>query len=159
MKLMPLTQGKFAMVDDEDFDYLSQWKWGISKGYATRKSYLGFIDGKHKRGFFSMHRVINKTLVGMDTDHINGDRLDNRKENLRSATRTENIFNRPKHKNSRSGYKGVNWRKDLKKWRAEIQFNGIRKTIGFFENIDDAVKAYDECAIQYHGKFAKINKI
>ncbi len=105
MKKIPLTQGKFALVDDEDFEYLNQWKWKFLSGYAARK--------KGKKTIY-MHRLVNNTLDNKSTDHINMNKSDNRKENLRSSTSSQNKFNRDSMGGS-SKYKGVSWNKKREK--------------------------------------------
>src|ERR1039458_7612826 len=109
MKQLSLTQGKFALVDDEDFEYLNQFKWCYDgKGYAVRRK-PG--PGSRNYGFIWMHRVVNNTLEGMDTDHINRDKLDNRRSNLRTASRTLNNHNRLPAINNVSGIRGVSFNK------------------------------------------------
>jgi len=149
MKLIPLSNGDFAKVDDADFEWLSQRKWYLHpKGYAAEMS----------RGKFSwMHRLINNTPAGIQTDHINGDKLDNRRENLRSCTITENNRNRPTPTKNTSGFKGVSWDKRKKNWKVDIRINNKTKYIGNFASKEDAAKAYDTAAKQYHGDFAKTN--
>lgn len=138
-KKIILTKGKYAIVDNEDFEYLNQWKWTLhSNGYAYRS-----LSGSRKnRKFIFMHRFILLTPIGLDTDHINHNKLDNRKKNLRVATRRENNMNSKLHKTNTSGYRGVSWCKELSKWRAQVsKFNrGIH--LGYFKNIQDAIKAY-----------------
>lgn len=120
MKKIPLSQGKFAIVDDEDFEFLSQWKWHLHKdGYAARTQWLPDTGGKKKN--FMMHRVLNKTPIGMHTDHINNIRLDNRRKNLRTATRAQNYMNQGKKKNTTSIYKGVSLVRETGKWRSAIK--------------------------------------
>ena len=93
----------------------------------------------------------------MPTDHINGDGLDNRKQNLRTCTHTENMRNRGKSKNNTSGFKGVSWHKRGKTWDAKIAHNKKLMHIGSFKDKEVAAKAYDRKAIELHGKFAKLN--
>src|SRR5574343_411505 len=125
MKEIQLSQGKVAIVDDEDYDYLNQWKWYAAERkcgiwYATRNIRK---DGKVR--IIPMHRVILNTPKGMDTDHINGDGLDNRRSNLRSCTHMENICNpnRSLSPTKSSRFKGVYWHKGEKIWRAKLRFN------------------------------------
>lgn len=155
-KSIPLTQGKFALVDDEDFEKLNQYKWRVHpKGYVYRTS--NFILGK--RHSIWMHREIMQTPVGMQTDHINGDKLDNRRSNLRICNNVENLSNRPAQKNNTTGFKGVRrWFKGGKKpWVAFIGANNKQYNLGYYETPEDAARAYDEAAKKYHGKFARLN--
>lgn len=155
MKEIPLTQGKFAIVDDDDFEYLSQWKWHVCNGpsgtYAMRNSKP--IDGN--RHHIIMHRIINKTPEGYDTDHINGNGLDNRSSNLRTVTRSQNMWNRKKNSNGTSKYKGVYWHKQHRKWIANIQVNKKRYFIGLFIEEKDAAMAY---ATRASKEFKEYNK-
>ena len=100
-----------------------------------------------------MHRVINKTPEEFATDHINGHGWDNRKSNLRIATCSQNQMNKKKQKNNTSGYVGVNWRNDRKKWRALINVNGKRTYLGLFSNKEDADEAYRKRAAVEFGDF------
>lgn len=103
MKQIPLTKGRFAIVDDEDFEELNRYKWySDHKGYAARNS--PYVNGK--RHVIWMHRVIAGTPAGMETDHINGIKNDNRRSNLRIATTVQNAMNRGLSKNNTSGYRG-----------------------------------------------------
>src|SRR5688572_24444050 len=113
MKLIPLTQGKFAKVDDADYECLSQWKWMVTHyGYACR-----FLQKDKKKRVIWMHRVINNTPDGMLTDHVNHDTLDNRRENLRTATHAYNNHNSRKRVDGvTSSYKGVYWFNPANLW-------------------------------------------
>jgi hypothetical protein len=153
MKEIPLTQGKVALVDDEDYAFLNQWKWCFnSKNYATR------IDLSEGRKTILMHRLINKTPQNMFTDHINGNGLDNRKCNLRSCTCSQNCMNRGMRINNLSGYKGVSWHIGHKKWGVQINNLGKNIHVGYFSNIIDAAKAYNKAANAFYGEFARINE-
>lgn len=91
MKEIPLTRGYVALVDDEDYNWLNQWKWcADGNGYATRS-----VGGKRTQKKLYMHRLVNKTPEGLQTDHINRNRCDNRKENLKAVTPKENQQNKP----------------------------------------------------------------
>lgn len=160
IKFIPLTQGKHAIVDAEDYDFLMQWKWFFhNKGYATRWPKKEKIDAKIKRNPILMHRLILNTPKGFETDHINGDRLDNRKLNLRICTRSENRCNRMKNLDGTSIYKGIYWNKVRRKWQSQIGSNGIKIGLGCFSSQIEAAFAYDVAAKKYHGKFAKINNV
>lgn len=160
-KRIPLTQGKFALVDDEDYDFLMQWKWNYDfRGYARRLEYLR-VDGKNpKRTLVLMHRVINKTPAGMDTDHIDGNRLNNQRHNLRSATRAENLMNQKKPR-GKGKFKGVYWFKRCNVWRVQITHNGIQMHIGTFplDQEKEAALCYNKKATELFGEFARLNVI
>ena len=143
MKRIKLTQGKFALVDDEDFEWLNHQKWYFNiNGYAARHG------GKKKIIF--MHRQILETPSGMITDHINRNRIDNRKGNLRIADKRINSINRGLQKNNTSGYKGISWTKNIKKWEAYIWNYQKKILLGYFVNLQDAVLIRKQAENKYH---------
>lgn len=148
MKLIPLTQGRFAQVDDEDYEWLSKWKWCVSGGYAER------VEDKKA---FLMHREINHTPSGMDTDHMDHNKLNNCKSNLRTCTRRENSQNMKKPPSNKSGFKGVHFDVRQNKWRTQIRIGGKKKTLGYFAVLEDAARAYDKAAKKYFSEFAITN--
>lgn len=152
MKQIPLTQGKFALVDDEDYEYLSQYHWYFEHGYARRE-----VWKKNKRSRIYMHREIINNFDKLSTDHINGDKLDNRKKNLRKCTPGQNLQNSSirKSSNKTSKFKGVGFHKRLGLWRARIKDSHL----GVFKSENDAAKAYNDAALEMFGEFAKINVI
>ncbi len=151
MKLIPLTQGYSAIVDDEDFERLSAFKWCYSEGYAVR-------NAGEKEGFIRMHwSVIGRPPAGFETDHRNNDGLDNQRHNLRHVTHQHNLMNKGPQSNNTSGYKGVYWHKAAGKWCAEIKAYGKRVRLGTFHVIEDAAIAYNEASKRLHGEFAKAN--
>lgn len=153
MKEIQLTQGKVALVDDEDFEYLNQWKWHFSKsGYATRFSPRPF------RFVIHMHRLVMNTPKNLITDHIDGDKLNNQKRNLRNCTVMENSWNQKLNARNTSGYKGVHFHNQNQKYQARIVVDGKKISLGMFEDIKDAAKAYDAAAVKYFKGFAKLNK-
>jgi hypothetical protein len=95
----------------------------------------------------------------LEIDHINKNRLDNRKKNLRFCTRSENLYNKTTNKNNTSGYKGVVWDNQRRKWCASISIERRRINLGFFQNKEEAAKVYNEAALKYHGEFASVNDI
>jgi len=138
MKTIELTRGQVALVDDEDFEELNRYQW-----YAQNKGNRFYARGTTKRPnsiSISMHRSIMDTPEGLQTDHINGDGLDNRKSNLRVVTCRQNLQNR--HTTQSSIYQGVNWDKRYKKWNSSISINGERKYLGHFDVEADAYAAY-----------------
>lgn len=154
MKEIKLTQGKVAIVDDADFEWLSQWKWHFHhSGYAAR------TGSRPVQRTIHMHREVNQTPDGLSTDHINGNKLDNRRENLRSCTRAENNRNIGKLANNKSGYKGVHWLKRGRRWQAQTTVAGKRVHLGVFDSAQEAAVAYDAFVLQEHGKFARPNSV
>ncbi len=150
MKRILLSKGYFALVDDEDFEWLSQWKWTYDGAYARRNISLGYINGKYRTQKVYMHRLIMDTKEGTLTDHINRNCLDNRRCNLRIADKSINSINRDKPSNNTSGYKGISWEKRVNKWYAYINFNGKMINLGHYKNIQDAILARQKGEEQYH---------
>jgi len=141
IKKIKLTQGKFAIVDIEDFEYLNINKWFFSShGYAVTSK----IPHRY------MHRIILNTPKKMITDHINRNTLDNRKSNLRIADKSLNSINRGIQKNNTSGHKGISWNKQKNKWETYIWKNGNRIRLGFFNLIKDAIFARKKAEKKYH---------
>ena len=127
--------GNVCLVDDCDFDFLNKWRWKeTNNGYAGRTSYNKY---NKSFGMLLMHRLINNTPHGLETDHINGIKLDNRKCNLRNVTRSENEYNKGIRSDNSSGFKGVCWDKNRCLWLARLG----KIHIGRFKNIEDAKKA------------------
>jgi len=159
MAIIPLTKGYETIVDDDDFAYLSRWKWYYRKSYAVRSIR---VDGKI-RGLL-MHRAIMErhghNIDGLQVDHEKNNRLDNRKSKLRVATNTQNSFNRSKRIGSfTSQYKGVDWRPDRHKWRAKIRDGAKWRSLGHFINEVDAALAYNAAASELYDEFAHLNSI
>lgn len=152
----PKYPNTYAIVDDEDFEYLNQWKWRQdADGYAIRLSY----EKKEKRKSIRMHRLIMKPSIELQVDHINHNKLDNRKCNLRICSNFENSQNRKLQKNNKTGYKGVRWIIKDQKWRAEIVVNKKMLSLGYYINKNDAARAYNQAALKYRGEFANLNTI
>lgn len=152
MKKIPLTQGLFAIVDDEDFEELMKHKWHVDKGNSTFYASRAVISGKQN---VRMHRQIMKaTSPKVDVDHKNGNGLDNRRCNLRLCSRTLNNANAKIPKDNKSGYKGVCWDRDRKKWAVKI----AKIYIGRFNNLEDAVRAYNSKAREMYGDFARLKE-
>ncbi len=148
---IPLTQGYFALVDADDYEKLSQYKW-----HVNRKGDMLYACRSEKGKKIKMHRQILNAPPGMHCDHINHNGLDNRKANLRLCTPQQNACNRrPLERTSK--YKGVHWDSLSRKWRAEIKHNGRTIHIGFYDYEQDAAIAYDDYAIELFGEFAWLN--
>lgn len=155
-KELELTQGKFALVDDEDYDWLNRWKWYAhiksKKFYAVRS----FGKRPNRAGMY-MHRLILNTSKGDVVDHIDGNGLNNQRNNLRLCTQAENVRNQSLKLVNTSGYKGVHWQKNMNKWVARITFNYKKIHLGYFDTPLEASRAYDEKAKELFGEFAKTN--
>jgi hypothetical protein len=157
---IPLTRGLVTTVCDCHAHLAAGHKWSTAeiKGryYATRgHSIVERLAGKSSHVF--LHSVINNTPRGMETDHINGDTLDNRCENLRTATTAQNQRNRGKKNNNSSGFKGVSWDKRRQKWEAQFRADGEKHFVGYFETVEEAAIAYDEAVRKYDEKFSRTN--
>jgi hypothetical protein len=146
---------KFAMIDDKHFDLVSKYNWYFnSEGYA-----IGYIPPRGR--IISMHKLILPSIEGKEIDHRDGNKLNNRNDNLRYATRTQNHANR--HKKSRrkySNYKGVGYRNDRfrrKPWKAVVCVNGKVIRIGDYSTEEEAVIAYNQKATEVFGEYAYLN--
>ena len=159
-KEIQLTQGKVALVDDDMYEYLNQWKWYVQKWNIGYYAVRNIRVNKKYSGYVSMHRLItNNYDKNLITDHINGNTLDNHKWNLRICTYSDNNKNRNIAKNNLSGYKGVSYINQLNKYKAQIGINKKTIYLGLFIDPIDAARAYNEAAIKFHGEFANLNKI
>lgn len=154
MKTIALTQGNHALVDDEDYPELNKYKWFYNNGYAARRN--GGTRFITKTQY--MHRFITTAPNGMEVDHINGNKLDNRKDNLRICSKSENQYNRNKNRGKYSSkYKGVSWRSKTQRWIVTFKSKGKTVYLGSFKNETDAALAYDQEVKNFHGEFAKLN--
>jgi len=157
---IPLTRGKHAIVDPEHYDRLNKYKWQASKGSDTFYAARSVWDRVNKKKrTIKMHREIICPPHPLVVDHINHSGLDNRKANLRPATKSQNNINKPfkKKKGAHSKYRGVTWQKSINKWQAQIRAKGTHRVIGYFEDEIEAAKAYDKAAKKHHGEFAVLN--
>lgn len=151
---IPLSKGKFTIVDDADYKWLSQWKWSYSgNGYAIRSA--KGKDGQRK--YIYMHRQILDAPDGKYVDHINHDTLDNRRFNLRVASPTESIRNTRPRKNGKSVFKGVTLVQN--RWQVSIQVGDEKITVGRYLTQREAAAAYNKAAKTYFGEFAVLNDI
>jgi len=152
-------QGNIFLVSREDVDLVANQLWYKTKnGYMVRTVKAGGC----KKKMIYLHKVIAERVYGnippaYQVDHIDGDKLDNRRQNLRLATVSENGFNRGANKNNTSGYKGVTWHKVAEKWSSKIEINFVTKNLGLFDDPIVAAQVYDVAAKMYHGKFARLN--
>lgn len=159
MRKIPLTQGKVAIVDDIDYDFLMQWKWLYNRKYAMRQRRESDGPGPSK---IYMHNEIAKRAgltSKLQVDHRDRDTLNNRRHNLRSVTASQQILNRGLSRNNTSGYKGVSFDRSRQKYAADIMVDGTRMRLGRFKNPEDAAHAYNKAASKLHGEFAYLNKV
>jgi hypothetical protein len=140
-----------VMVDDDDYEFLSQFSWQVDKHNS--------VNFHNKNGSTLMHRIIMKAKPHQEIDHIDGNRLNNQKSNLRFATSSQNKINRGSRCDCKSGYKGVSWHNQRNKWTARIMVNKKYLSLGLHDDLLDAVKAYNDYAKKYFGEFAWLNKI
>lgn len=168
-KQIPLSGGKaFATVDDEDYDFLMQWKWQILKsGHAYRSQVISYDPStrKHRKRSILMHREIMNAPAGMVVDHKNGDVQDNQRGNLRVCRQQDNTMNRRKQRENKSEfgskYKGVRRARHNKTetWAACISINRKLTYIGRFNTETEAAQAYNAKALEHFGEFAHLNQI
>jgi hypothetical protein len=144
-----------AILDDADAHYARDWVWSVHRtGHSTylRGYQRGIPLAQQKMRY--LHRILTDAPRGKDVDHINGDGLDNRRENLRVCTRSQNNANRHRSQSRSSPFKGVHFEKCTGRWRAEVHLNGKRHTLGRFDAIEDAAAAYSAKATELFGAFA-----
>jgi hypothetical protein len=153
---IPLSQGRFAIVDAEDFEKVCQLKWCYCEGYAVK---LVTVPGTKRKKKIHMHHAILEPSDEFVTDHINNCGLDNRKCNLRLATKSQNQMNRTKNAGTSSKYKGVCFDNNKNRWLATIWKNRKMTYLGLFKTEVEAALAYNEAAKAMHGEFAKLNII
>lgn len=154
-KLLQLSNGEAAMVDAEGYDDLLRFNWHLGGG--------GYIVGRLKgspkgQKNIRLHRYIMKAEEGVEIDHANRYRGDNRRLNLRPCSKSQNLANRTLPK-SKSGYRGVRKRPDCERWDCQIKVNGKTIHVGFFTSPEDAARAYNEAALKYYGEFATLNNL
>lgn len=165
MKTVPLTRGYGALVDDEDYERVSVFKWHAlvcrrkkDKSILIVYAYRNVPKTRTSpRAGQLMHRfILDVSDPKIFTDHQNRIGLDNQKHNLRSCTRVQNCYNRPMQADNKSGFKGVSWNQHHNRWTATITVNKKRKYLGFFKDPKQASVVYAEAALKYHGEFARL---
>lgn len=158
---IPLTQGKWTVIDLVDYDKVGGYSWHAARNHKLDLwyAYRNLHSGKDVRTITSLHQfLMGKPPVGKEIDHKDGDGLNNRRSsNLRFATRTQNLQNSRKQKDTTSRFKGVSFYKRTGKWRARVQKAGTTAYLGHFKIEADAAKAYDLEAKKLFGAFAKLN--
>lgn len=155
MKTIPLPSGHEVLVDDEDFPELIKYRWRIQhSGYAIRNA-----GQRPHRTSVLLHHHIMKPPAGLYIDHRNGNKLDNRRSNLRLCTRSQNYANRGKQSNNTGPYKGAHYHRGHRRWEARIQAAGTQYYLGQYNTAAEAARAYNDAALRYHGEFAWLNPI
>ncbi len=167
MREIQLTQGQVALVDDEDFERVNQYKWYAHKSSSSppskKRYFYGFYAVRNvnvggKREGIRLHRFILDAPSGVTVDHINGNTLDNQKSNLRLCSDAENSRNRAFQSNNTTGFKGV-CRNGRNRYTAKLKSLKKSYHLGTFDTAIEAAKAYNEKAIELFGEYAKLNKI
>lgn len=153
-KLITLTRGYSAVVDDADYDLVSQYRWHVR--IEKHSAYAGHNIKKPNGGYATQR--MHTFLTGWPrVDHVDGDGLNNRRCNLRLASASENNRNARKHASAYSTYKGVSWCKRERRWFAQIQYQHKHKHLGYYSTEIDAALAYDAAAYDLFGQFALLN--
>ena len=156
MKKVILSSGDVCLVDDDDYDFVNQWRWKPIK--SKKNTYAGRNirgTGGKKWGCVLMHRLITDAPDGKQVDHINHMTLDNRRDNLRLCDQAHNNANSAGYSNRASTYKGVS--RNGSNWVARIKKNGVCKCLGTFKTEEAAARVYDVAALEYFGDFAYTN--
>lgn len=158
MKEIPLTQGKVAVVDDADYEWLMQWKWYAYRKPNARTWYArrNTARGRWRQKTLLMHRVIMNSASAMQVDHWDQNGLNNRRDNLRVCTSRDNHYNVKRRADNTSGYKGVSWDK-RGRWVAYINYEGKRHHLGYFNSSEEAARAYNNVALAAFQEFAWLN--
>ena len=130
-------------IDIDDVDRVKNYKWSLSSS--------GYIDNIKTR--ISLHRFIMNCPEGKVVDHINRDKLDNRKCNLRICSQSQNSMNKCKQSNNTSGYTGVYWDKKSSKWQSKIKINGKSINLGYYDDLEEAIKVRKQAEIKYFGEY------
>lgn len=152
MKQINLTQGEVAIVDDDDYDRLSKYKWRLQKNHNCKYA----MSGKYPQTLY-MHHLILCAVPGKIIDHVDNNGLNNQKLNLRYCTHAQNMRNRSKYTISSSRYKGVSLVKSTHKWEASIRLDGKKLHLGQYESEEEASVVYDDASRKLHGQFSKTN--
>lgn len=155
MRIIPLTQGQMAQVDDEDFERFSKYRW---RALRTSNTFYAVRWGSEPNHHIMMHHEVlgESPGSGYEVDHRDGSGVNNQQLNLRWVTNKQNQMNRRSFIGT-SQYKGVCWNKASRKWQTQIRVNSRLKYLGRFDSEEDAARAYDAAALEHFGEFARLN--
>lgn len=148
-----IIKNKLIKIDKQDLDLFNSYIWHIEK----RKSGIEYLGTRILDKIVLFHWILIDKQTGMEIDHINGNGLDNRRENLRICTHKQNMYNKKLYKNNKSGYKGVYMQTGRNKFSVQIRVNGKKIRLGNFKNKEDAAIMYDKSAKLYFGEYARLN--
>lgn len=157
MKKIKLTQGKYTIVDNIDFEWVNSFKWYAKKQGEKSKVARNITNKKGTQDTVLLHRIIMKCPKGMEVDHIDGDPLNNQRKNLRLCTKKQNRQNKGFSKNNQSGYKGVTLHRNV--YEVYVRKNNRHTFVGSHKNKHEAAKIYNKEAKKVFGKFSKLNII
>lgn len=161
MKQIQLTQDQIALVDDQDYEWLNQWRWYARKGRYTFYAVRHVCVTKGKRRQEQMHRLILELQPDdkRECDHRDGNGLNNRRSNLRICTMAQNQRSRRNQMGCTSRFKGVWWHRGNRNWQSRIGINGKQICLGSFNSETEAAQAYDKAALKHHGDFRLTNEM
>lgn len=161
MRKINIGNGLFAIIDNDDYERTKLYKWGTKYCKKSKKiqAVMSVNQSKWANSIYLHRLILNVNDSKILVDHLNMDVLDNRKVNLRLATRSTNAMNRNKQSNNTSGFKGVSWDKSRNKWESYINYNRKKIHLGRFDNKKEAANSYNNAAKLYHKEFARLNII
>jgi len=157
MKEIPLTRGYTALVDDADFPLVSQSRWQARPDRNTVYASRGVRDGSGKTKTLYMHVALLDAGDGLVVDHINGNGLDNRRKNLRIATRGQNVHHSFTTVKNKHGFRGISFIERYQRWQVSMKTGGRNTYVGFYATAEEAARAYDAKALEVYGEFARLN--
>ena len=153
---IPLTRGFVALVDEADAALVGRHQWrALKSGKGTKVRW--YASAGQGKATTLMHRLIMAAPIGMDVDHRDYDGLNNRRGNLRLATRSQNMANARMRSDNSTGFRGVGWHRQMERWRAYVRVDGRLRSLGLHDAPEDAARAYDAAAREAFGEFASLN--
>lgn len=155
MQIIKISQGYECTIDDEDFQFINSHKWKVLR--SRKRIYASYSYGEKGNKSMLMHRLILDAKKGEYVDHINGNTLDNRRENLRLCTNSENLGNRGKQTNNTTGYKGVYKTESPLYYRCAIRKDNMVYCLGTLKDKEKCAKLYDAASLHFYGEFAYLN--